>query len=283
MKSKRLSTEKKKTPSAPAAAPSLAQGRKGIQSVEVGVRVVDVLAGAAEALPLGEIAKLAGVSASQAHRYLTSFSKSALVYQDPASGRYGLGAQALRWGISAMTKTDFVEVSARALNALCDRLDITGLLCVWGDRGPTCVRMRRSKLLLGTDLGLGSVFPVLTSATGHVFLAYLPAAMTRESVHEEIAAARRQGRTADTRAVDLMCEQVRASGVAQELSHYVDKVSAMSAPIFDFQGDVAAVMTLLFRGMPASSAPHGSLSAELSQTTAQVSRALGWSGPAQPA
>ncbi len=271
-----MATDNKKTTSKPPRKSSAAQGRKGIQSVEVGVRVVDALAGAADALPLGEVGKLAGVSSSQAHRYLTSFAKSGLVYQDPASGHYGLGPQALRWGISAMTKTDTVEVSARALDALCERLDLTGLLCVWGDRGPTCVRMRRSKLLLGTDLGLGSVFPVLTSATGHVFLAYLPQGMTRDFVQDEANAALRQGRTADTHAVQAMCQQVRANGLAQELSHYVDRVSAMAAPIFDYQGDVTAVITLLFRGMPGSSSSHGPLAEELLATTTLVSRALGW-------
>lgn len=275
-------TEKKKLIAKSPRTSSAAQGRKGIQSVEVGMRVVDALAGAAQALPLGEVGRLAGISPSQAHRYLTSFAKSGLVYQDAASGRYGLGPQALRWGISAMTKTDFVEVSAHALDALCERLDLTGLLCVWGDRGPTCVRMRRSKLLLGTDLGLGSVFPVLTSATGHVFLAYLAESMTADFVKAEAEAASRQGRTADTRAIESMCHQVRATGLAQELSHYVDRVSAMAAPVFDYQGDVTAVITLLFRGLPGGSATQGPLAEELTATTTLVSRALGWTGADSP-
>lgn len=276
-----MPTPSKKTASKTPAPSATLRARKGIQSVEVGVRVVDVLARAAETLPLGEVGKLAGISASQAHRYLTSFSKSDLVYQDSATGRYGLGPQALRWGISAMSKTDVVEVSSLALNDICERLDLTGLLCVWGDRGPTCVRLKRSRLLLGTDLGLGSVFPVLTSATGHVFLAHLPKSMTREVVQAETAAVRRQGRPVDARQVEALCEQIRANGVAQEQGHYVSAVSALAAPVFDYQGDVAAVVTLLFRGVPGGAAEHQHMAQDLVATTTAVSQSLGWDGVAK--
>lgn len=252
--------------------------RKGIQSVEIGVRVVDVLAKAAGTLALGDVGKLSGISASQAHRYLTSFGKSGLIYQDSQTGRYGLGSQALRWGISAMSKTDVVEMSSLALTEICERLDLTGILSVWGDRGPTCVRLKRSKLLLGTDLGLGSVFAMLTSATGHVFLSHLPGSMTRDFVRSESAAMRRQGRTADMRSIRMKCQQIRSTGLAQEQSHYGSTISAFAAPIFDYQGHVAAVITLLFRGVPGKAADHQRMAADLVATTSAVSRSLGHHG-----
>lgn len=275
MATSRKSTSSKAPSSRKASAP---RERKGIQSVEVGVRVVDALSHAEDTLPLGEVGRLAGISASQAHRYLTSFAKSGLVYQDAATGRYGLGPQALRWGVSAMSKTDVIEISAQALNELCARLDLTGLLCIWGDRGPTCVRMRRSAFLLGTDLGLGSIMPLLTSATGHVYLAHLPTAMTRELTQAETALARKQGQAIDMRAVAAMCAEVRRSGLAQEQGHYVARVSAIAAPVFDHQGNLAAVMTLLMRRVPGTTTAHADLAEELVQATQAVSRSLGWKG-----
>lgn len=247
------------------------------------MRVVDVLAKATEALPLSEVGRLAGISASQAHRYLSSFSKSDLVYQDPATGRYGLGPQALRWGIAAMSKSDVFEVSSRALSELCERLDLTGIFCVWGDRGPTCVRLKRSKLMLGTDLGLGSIFPVLTSATGRVFLTHLPKSMTREFVRAESALMRRQGREIGAKQLKAICAEIREAGLAQEQGHYVNSVSALAAPVFDYQGDIVVVMTLLFRRELGMATNHQSLADALLAAAAAASEALGWRGQAHAA
>jgi len=273
-----VSTEKKRPASKTQASAAAPRARKGIQSVEVGVRVVDVLAKATEPLPLSEVGRLAGISASQAHRYLTSFGKSDLIFQDAATGRYGLGPQALRWGISAMSKTDVFEVSSQALTELCEKLDLTGIFCVWGDRGPTCVRLKRSKLMLGTDLGLGSIFPVLTSATGRVFLTHLPKTMTSELVRLENATMRRQGREIDAKQIKAICADIRRAGLAQEQGHYVNSVSALAAPVFDYQGDIVVVMTLLFRRELGMATNHQPLAEALLATTSAVSEALGWRG-----
>ena len=46
--------------------------RKGINSVEVGLRVLEVLSSAGHSLPLKDISRLSGLSGSQSHRYLTN-------------------------------------------------------------------------------------------------------------------------------------------------------------------------------------------------------------------
>ena len=256
--------------------------KKGIQSVEVGVRVVDALARANAPLPLRDIGKLSGISASQAHRYLTSFAKSGLVVQDPATGHYGLGPQALQWGVSAMNKTDSFVLSSQALDRICTRFDLTGLLCVWGECGPTCVRLKRSTFLIGTDLGLGSVFPLMSSASGHVFLAHLQRAITRPFVQKESPRAKARGEGRSTTDLEKLCQQVREDGYAAVHGHYVSNLSAIAAPVLDHQGGLAAVITLIFREPPGqviTPAPE-EIARALLEETRSVSRSLGWGAPA---
>ena len=64
--------------------------RAGIQSVEVGFALLDVLAQAPGPLMLRDLASAAGMSAAKAHRYLVSFQRLSLVVQD-ANTRYELG------------------------------------------------------------------------------------------------------------------------------------------------------------------------------------------------
>ncbi|WP_211278205.1 helix-turn-helix domain-containing protein, partial [Oceanospirillum multiglobuliferum] len=65
--------------------------RSGIQSIEVGFRLLEVLTNEPRAMMLRDLAKLAQMSPAKAHRYLVSFQRLGVVAQDPVSGRYELG------------------------------------------------------------------------------------------------------------------------------------------------------------------------------------------------
>src|SRR5262245_29841347 len=86
--------------------PTASQRRRGIQSVDVGFRVLAALAAEPEAAALGAIAKRAALSPSQAHRYLASLIASGMAVQNAASGRYELGPQAIQIGLAALARTD---------------------------------------------------------------------------------------------------------------------------------------------------------------------------------
>lgn len=74
-------------------APDCADGgeekqRLGIQSIEVGFRLLDVLTNEPRAMMLRDLAQRAGMTPAKAHRYLVSFLRLGVVAQDPLSGRY---------------------------------------------------------------------------------------------------------------------------------------------------------------------------------------------------
>src|SRR5476649_1673483 len=74
----------------------------GIQSIEIGISLLRILADARGALPLTAIAAAAGMALGKAHKYLASFIRSGLVIQSETGGRYDLGAFALDLGLAAM-------------------------------------------------------------------------------------------------------------------------------------------------------------------------------------
>ena len=85
--------------------------RKGIQSVEQGVKLLETLVVSRKPLPLRTLAQMSGMSPSMAHRYLTSFVRTELVHQDPDSGHYDLGTFALRLGMAALNRADLIQVA----------------------------------------------------------------------------------------------------------------------------------------------------------------------------
>src|SRR5579863_7027721 len=146
--------------------------RRGIQSVETGLRVLAALAASGGPAPLTALGNRAGLSPSQTHRYLQSLVVSGMAVQD-ASSRYDLGPGVIRIGIAALARLNAFTRAEAAMQRFVEETGRTGLLSVWGEAGAVCVRWFPGRPSVVTSLGVGSVMPLLFSATGRVFLGFL--------------------------------------------------------------------------------------------------------------
>ena len=107
--------------------------RAGIQSVEVGFGLLQVLGEAAGPLMLRDLARAANMSAAKAHRYLVSFQRLELVVQDSASTRYDLGPAALKLGLASLSRLDAVRL-ARQRVALLKGVSVEHMEQVFAER-----------------------------------------------------------------------------------------------------------------------------------------------------
>jgi DNA-binding IclR family transcriptional regulator len=155
--------------------------RRGVQSIDTGIRLLEALERADGPLTLKDLSARADMEPSNAHRYLASFMRAGLVQQG-ADSRYDFGPFALRLGLSAMRRADPVKAAERALPALVAETGRAALLCVWSNRGPTVVHLHRSNNTVFTNLGLGSVLPAARSSLGRILLAFLPESVTAETL-----------------------------------------------------------------------------------------------------
>jgi DNA-binding IclR family transcriptional regulator len=241
-----------------------ASDRRGIQSVEIGMRVIEALRAAAGPLHLKDLAKASGLPTSNCHRYVVSFVRTGFLIQDLNSGRYDLGPRLLQAGLAALARTDPIAIATLALERLVDATGSTGLLSVWADLGPTIVRWMPGLAAVRTSLSTGSTLPLLTSATGHVFLAFLPSRQTaslmaRETMSDNIEPA-------------PLAASVRASGIGQVSGEHIPGLSAVAAPILDAHGEAAAVITLVGARRPITPGAIDCLRREAAETSAR----LGW-------
>src|SRR5690349_12895735 len=122
------------------AGPGGGGGSGGVQSVEVAMHLLATLAELGGEKGLNALAAAAGMPPAKAHRYLVSLTRAGFVEQDPATGRYALGGQAVWVGLVALGRGDIVQAASAAIAALRDEIDETVLLAVWGTHGPTIVR-----------------------------------------------------------------------------------------------------------------------------------------------
>lgn len=247
--------------------------RKSIQSVEIGVRVLLALMKKGEGAYLREVAENSGLSRSQAHRYLLSFVNTEVVEQDQKSGRYSLGSFAVRLGLAAMARLDTVRIANMHLENVLAELKATGLLCVWGDYGPTVIRWVDGGMPLSTSLHTGSVLPLQTSSTGILFLAYCPRAQTWERVKLE----RAEGIIVDDLRLEALIDEARQLGFARTFGTFVPGLSAVSAPILDSQNRLVATVSVLARSQHKAVFSEAKMT-KIIEAAQGASRALGWQG-----
>ena len=213
--------------------------RRGIQSIDTGIRLLEVLEKADGPLALKELSAKADLDPSSAHRYLASFVRCGLVRQE-ADSRYDFGPLALHMGLAAVRRLDPVQLTEQALPGLVAETGYTALLTVWSNRGPTVVHWQRSRNPFVTNLGLGSVLPISRSATGAVLVAFLPDAVTADAIAAE---ARRE--TIDRPAFARAVERARKTRLAFVDSSVIPGLSAVSAPVLQWNGEAAAAITLI--------------------------------------
>jgi DNA-binding IclR family transcriptional regulator len=253
--------------------------RAGIQSVEVGFGLLQVLGQADGPLMLRDLARAANMSAAKAHRYLVSFQRLQLVVQDAASTRYDLGPAALKLGLASLERLDAVKLARERASRLMEEIGHTLALAVWGNHGPTVVHWEESPSAVTVNLRLGDVMPLLTSATGLCFAAYAPKEAIAPMLKEEMARAQKQGRedVPGTMAeVRTLLDSVRQRGASRVVDTLLPGIVAFCVPVFDSDGHIALAMVAL--GPSGSFDPDwgGAVERPLREAAAQLSSDLGY-------
>ncbi len=210
---------------------------RGVQSVEVSVGLLTALAANGGPMALSELAAAVDMAPAKVHRYLASFVESGMV-DHRHSGTYDLGPRAAEIGVAAIARIDPVNRAADALADLVEETNLTALLSVWGNAGPTVVRWERATTPLVTTLGLGSVLPATSSATGHAFISYLADRLVAPVIARE-APDKTLADFASLRA------RVRAEGVATADQDFIPGLFALAAPVLSLDAQPVAVVTLI--------------------------------------
>ena len=226
----------------------VASDRQGIQSVEVGFRLLRVLAATNRPMMLRDIAKGAGMPAAKAHRYMVSFLRIGIVEQDSSSGRYDLGAYALELGLSGLGRLDPVRLSGPILEALCEEIHETVALAVWGTHGATIVRIVDAGGPITITLRPGTTLPLCNSATGRAFATFYRSPFLKKMLDDELSAMSESSKTAVTtirRQLEKSLTEIRSHGIARATGSLTPGIHGFSAPVYDHTGSMVAAITSL--------------------------------------
>jgi DNA-binding IclR family transcriptional regulator len=243
---------------------------RGIQSIEVGGRLLKALVHHGRPMPLKDLAREADMTPAKAHPYLVSFGKLGLIEQRPDSGHYGLGALALQLGMISLQQVDPIRLASAELPALALAVGQTVGVAIWGNRGPTFVRLEEGPTAVHVNMRHGTVVSVRGTASGRLFAAFMP----RERV---LAALRAESGKAVRLEPGFEAElaAVRAQRFSSIVDGTVKGVTAIAAPVFDGFGQMLIALTAIGPSATLQPGPDSGAAQALVACAAGLSRRLG--------
>lgn len=236
--------------------------RKGVQSVERAFDILRVVESATGPVGVADIAQALESSPSKVHHYLVSLVRCGALRQT-GRGAYDLGATSLGLGLSALSRLDAVDRTCEAAEALRDGIGEAVFVAVWGNRGPTIIRYFEGFRPLTVEARAGLVLPIVTSATGRVFLAWGKDSQVAPLIEEN-----------DLDLEDLRA-RTRSSGVGHVDGDLLPRIASVSAPVFAYGTDLSLAMTVLGWSGDFDSAPDGQTAEALKATCAKLSEVFG--------
>ncbi|KVM93183.1 IclR family transcriptional regulator [Burkholderia stagnalis] len=267
-------------------APQKAQ--RGIQSVEVGGRLLDALARRRKPLGLSELAAAAELSSAQAHTYLVSLTRLALVKRDAITGNYEPGPLSLRLGLMSIERQPAYRAALPHAARLAEGVGHSVALSVPGATGPTIVRIEHGGYPLHVNLHVGSVMSLDTTATGRVFRAFgdpvqLEAmAASQAGAGDALAGADGTRPAPDAAARQAEIDAIRSRGIERSVDLPSPGVSAMCVPVLDADGRLQLALTVIGSTGSIDVAWDGPIATALRDAARQATAALGTEDGALP-
>jgi DNA-binding IclR family transcriptional regulator len=249
--------------------------RRHIQSINVGFKIIQNLVDAPSSLSLRELADATGMATSQVYLYLVSFMQVGFVVQEGATNRYDLGPFALETGLAALRKTDVIEIAKPAMIEIQRKTGESVFLAVWGNRGPCIVSKVDGERRSPMHLRVGYVQQLLGTATGRIFLSYLPRTETADVLKVE-------RETPDLRhafpahALEELIARTQAAGIANSDNLRHQGFASLSVPILDHSKSIRAAMTVIGPMGDFEADENGTLAIILKDAGKSISYDLGY-------
>lgn len=230
-------------------APSKPNGEKqGISSLEIGLRILETVSEYGKPITLTALSELSQLSPSRLHKYLVSLSKMGYVAQLENS-QYTLSTSSIKIGTAALRLINPVQIAFDYADKLHQEYDRTVTITIWNGNAPLVIKWLDSSRTLAVNVRLGAQLSPFTSASGRIFLAFLPNNRRNEIVNRFFKAPpalpRHMGNALDKESFLSLLDTVKKENVCRFKEDFLPDINVISAPVFDVDGNVSTVISLL--------------------------------------
>lgn len=219
----------------------------GVQSLEVGLNVLDALIAHRTPMMLKELSENLSMHPAKVHRYVVSLVRTGYAKQ-LADGRYALGDQAWRLGLSCIQRTDMIQAAQPMIHALHREINCGLQISKWTSQGPLVVQWIEPDQPVSVITRVGSIMPMLNSATGRTYAAYMVEDIVRPLLEKEWQQREKLGQQVypanwdEFKALKISICEMGAATVSGDL---LAGVNAVCVPVFNRHGEIEFAIAAL--------------------------------------
>ena len=212
----------------------------GVQSLEVGLTVLDALIAHRTPMMLKELAENLSMHPAKVHRYVVSLVRMSYAKQLD-DGRYALGEQAWRLGLSCIQRTDTIQAAQPMIYDLHRKIDCGLQISKWTSQGPLIVQWIEPNQQVSVITRVGSIMPLLNSATGRAYAAFMAEDIVRplmEREWQQKQALNQQVYPTNWEEFLALKQSIIEQGAATVSGDMLVGVNAICVPIFNAHGEI---------------------------------------------
>jgi len=249
-----------------------------------GLQILKCFSPEAQQRGVTELAARLNLAKSTVSRIVRSLEMEGFLCRAAGSGKYQLGL--VLWGLGNLAferSRGLVQVARPYLEELVTRTKESAQTVILD--GIECVRLDKIEApqAVRAYMSVGGRFPAHVSASGQVLLAYQPESTISALIKQGLRAYTPRTITNGDE-LQRQLRQIRKQGYAVNEGQYRDDVGGFGAPVRDTTGMVIGALGI---SIPMSRFPSRNASRDvielLTDTTARLSRELGYMGPTDAA
>lgn len=206
--------------------------RNSVQSLMLGLRVIEALASTGKERGITELAIHLGTTKWRVFRHLHSLCEEGYVTQDAASGKFQIGRRTYALLESLPNRFSFVREARDEMTALRDLRGHTVVLAAPADdSGVVVIDAIEGAHAVQFSLKIGAIFDLHASAHGKAALAFGPSSWLERVIAGELRR-HTEFTITDPRALRREIERIRSQGWASAFEESFRGINTVVAPIF---------------------------------------------------
>jgi IclR family acetate operon transcriptional repressor len=220
-----------------------------VAAVKSLARALDVLAvfqRGERDLGVTEIGNRLGMPKAQLSKILATFREAGMLAQDPTTRRYSVGMSAFVIGAKFVSSHQLTREALPVLRKLVDDTGHSARLGILHGESMIYLLSIEGRLFLEGGWGTGSLLPPHATATGKVFLAFMPKPEAERLLDSTELKAYTEHTICSPGALLREVMKVRREGYARSLGEVVTGLGALGVPVYSGEGAVVAVLNLAF-------------------------------------
>jgi IclR family KDG regulon transcriptional repressor len=214
-----------------------------VRAVERAMQILSAFDGEHADLGVTDIAQSTGLHKATVHRIMITLLNGGFLQRAADGERFRLGLRVVELGLGALRGLDLRRAAFPYMKQLVERFDETCDLGIF-DRGSVLyVEVVHSQHSLTIAVRVGRRLPAYCTASGRVFLAFLPPEVVEPLLNQPLKPCTEKTTTSLPR-LRAELEATRQRGYALDDEEFEKGIRAVSVPVRDMDGNVIAALSM---------------------------------------